>query len=109
MNKEELRINEGSINFWIKENSLNFSDNKSVIIFTIDPEGGSILCIKDIDNKIKFYFVVNGKGREDLEFDISQQNQNIKHMVTFTWNLKNKQLNLFFDGVNMFKKNINFN
>lgn len=108
MNKEVLKIEEGTINFWFKENSLNFSDNKSVQIFNVDPEGGNILCVKDSDNKLKFFFVVIGKGREDLEFDISGEESSKRHMVTFTWNIKDKELNLYFDGQNKVKKIINF-
>lgn len=108
MNNETLKIEEGTINFWIKENSLDFSDNNSTQIFNINPEGGSILCVKDNDNKLKFFFVVIGKGREDVEFDVTNQEQSKRHMITFMWNLKNKELNLYFDGENKVKKTINF-
>lgn len=98
MSKKDLNINEGSINFWINENTLSFNDGVSTRILNFDPKGGSILCIKDADNKLKFFFVVLGEGRVDIEFNVENVDETKKHMVTFTWSLEEKELNLYFDG-----------
>jgi hypothetical protein len=98
MNQEKIRIEEGTINFWIKEHSLDFNDGKTTQIFDANPEGGSILCSKDKDNKLKFFFVVIGKGRRDIELDVSEYDQNKKYMITFTWNLAGNALKLYING-----------
>lgn len=108
INNKNLKINEGTLNFWIKENSINFKDNQSVHILEVNPEGGDILCIKDSDGKLKFFFVVLGKGRVDIEFDVSTLDSSKKHMITFTWNLLEKSLNLYIDGSEVKKQTIPF-
>ena len=64
--------------------------------------------IKDIDNKLKIFYVVLGKGRMDLIFDLSNWTlKGEKHMFTVTWNLKIKEINLFIDGVKAASGKIN--
>lgn len=108
MDNTKLKIEEGTISFWIKEEVIDFNDSKSTVIFQIDPEGGSLLCVKDVDNKLKVFFVVIGKGRIDVEYDVSAAAKEIRHMVAFSWSLKQKELNLYFDGQKVATKTINF-
>lgn len=108
MDNTQLKIEEGTIVFWIKEGSIVFNDSRLVEIFQVDPEGGSILCVKDNDNKLKVFFVAIGKGRIDTEYDVSEVASNKRHMVAFSWNLGQKELNLYFDGTLVAKNSINF-
>lgn len=108
MNSNNLTIQEGTLSFWIKEDAIVFNDSKSTRIFQVDPEGGSILCVKDDDNKLKVLFVVIGKGRIDTEYDVSKITSDKRHMVAFSWSLKQKELNLYFDGKLVAQNSINF-
>lgn len=108
MNTNESKIEEGTISFWIKENKLIYNDNQTTPISAISPEGGSIFILKDADNKIKFFYVVLGKGRVDLEYNVSDLDSNNKHMFVFTWSLKDQRLILYIDGIEKVSKEISF-
>lgn len=108
MDKNQLRIEQGSISFWINEKAINFNDGKATIFFEINPEGGSIFCVKDDDNKLKIFFVVLGKGRVDIEHDVSALDIEKRHMIAFTWSLENKELKLYLDGQMVQIKPISF-
>jgi len=94
----QTNILEGTIEFWIKENKVDYSNSQAIPLFQIDPLGGSILIVKDSDNRIKFFHVFLGKGRTDIEYDVSKLDKTVKHMFAFTWSVKNKELKLFIDG-----------
>lgn len=98
MDNNQLTIEQGTVSFWIKENAIDFNDGKVTQIFQLDPDGGSILCVKDDDNKLKVLFVILGKGRADIEYNVSSLEMGRRHMIAFTWSLENKELVLFLDG-----------
>jgi hypothetical protein len=108
MNNNQLKIEQGTISFWIKENAIDFDDGKVTRIFQLDPDGGSILCVKDDDNMLKLLFVVLGKGRVDIEHDVSVLEKDKRHMIAFTWSLENKEIVLFLDGKKVATKEITF-
>lgn len=103
-----LSIEKGTITFWIKENKIKFNDNEITPMFSVNPSGGSIFIVKDNDNKLKVFYVVLGKGRIDLEYDVSGINSAEKHMVAYTWSFEDRKLNLYFDGSVVASKNITF-
>jgi hypothetical protein len=105
---DELKIDAGTVNFWIKENQIQFNDSKVTSIFSVDSEGGSIFIIKDRDNKLKVFYVVIGKGRIDLESDVSYLSSQAKHMITCTWSLVGKKLGLYIDGKEVAVREISF-
>ena len=107
-NSTNLTIIEGTISFWIKENKIRFTDNQNTPIFSSNPTGGSIFIMKDSDNKLQVSYFVTGKGRVDLEFDVSSINPLKKHLVAFTWSLEKKELKLFFDGKIVAEKEVSF-
>jgi hypothetical protein len=98
MENNQLTIDEGTVTFWIPEKSIKFNDGQSVILANINPLGGSILIVKDDDNKLKVMFVVLGRGRVDIEYDVSELDNQKKHMVAFTWGLKQHEIKLYLDG-----------
>ena len=97
-NTNQSNILEGTIEFWIKEKKVDYSNNQAIPLFQINPLGGSILIVKDSDNKIKLFHVFLGKGRTDIECDVSKLDKSVKHMFAFTWSVKNKELKLYIDG-----------
>ena len=103
---EKLNIKEGTITFWIKERSVNFSDASIVRLFSVDPEGGSILMLKDADAYLKVFFVVLGKGRIDMLFNCSELDGNVAHFIAFTWSTE--ELNLYVDGEKKVSKEVKF-
>jgi hypothetical protein len=88
MNNQKLDIKEGTICFWINEGKIQFNDNKTIPLFQQDLLNGSIFVVKDDDNKLKFFHVCLGKGRTDVEHDVSLLDPNEKHMVAATWSIK---------------------
>jgi len=94
----KLNIIEGTIEFWIGENKIDYANNEAVPLFQVNPLGGSIFIVKDSDNKIKFFHVFLGKGRTDVEYDVSGLNKLKKHMFAFTWSVENKEIKLYIDG-----------
>ncbi len=98
MNNGKLKIEQGTVSFWIKEKAIDFSDGEITRILELNPDGGSLLCVKDNDNKLKVLFVVLGKGRVDIEHNVSELDTEKRHMIAITWSLNNKELVLFLDG-----------
>lgn len=98
MDKKNINLKEGTINFWIPENVFDFKDNKSHILVNQGNPNGSILIIKDNDNKLKFFHVILGKGRTDVEIDVKDLSEKNKYMITATWSVKLKEINLYVDG-----------
>lgn len=95
--ENNLNINEWSINFWIKENSLIYNDDKITEIFNLNPIWWSIFMIKDSDNLFKIMYVVIWKWRVDLEYNASNLDINKPHMITITWNISSNLI-LYIDG-----------
>lgn len=106
--QNESNILEGTIAFWVQPGKVNFSDNKISPICNLNPENGSIFIVKDNDNKIKMFHVYMGKGRTDVEYDISSLDQKQKHMFAFTWSVPAKEINIYIDGKLVAKSTINY-
>lgn len=98
-NSQKSDINEGTIEFEVNADKINYSNGEVVPLFQISPQGGSIFILKDVDNKIKFFHVYLGKGRTDVEYDVSNLDKNKKHMFVFTWSVKNREIKIYIDGV----------
>ncbi len=97
-NQNTFNIEEGTITFWVRKNKINWSDNKIIPLFEKSDGGSSVLILKDSDNRIKFFHVYFGKGRTDVEYDVSGLSSNEQHFFAFTWSVKNKNLTLYIDG-----------
>jgi len=61
-------------------------------IFTVSND------VKDSDNKLKFFHVILGKGRTDVEADVSKLSNDQDHFIAVTWSVKDKQIVLYIDG-----------
>lgn len=93
-------IDEGTISFWVRKDKLQWNDGKMHVLLNLTKEdaSGSIFMVKDSDNKLKFFHVILGKGRVDVETDVSELSTKEDHQVAVTWSLKEKQIRLFIDG-----------
>ena len=108
MNNQKLNIREGTVSFWINENKLQFNDNQITRLLQLSPPNGSVFIIKDNDNKMKFFHVYLGKGRTDIEYDVSNLSPNKRHMIVITWSLKNKEIIMYIDGQQATKSEIKY-
>lgn len=96
---KKIDIREGTIDFWVKEDKVVWNDNKETVLFNIPVnKTGSIFLIKDDDNKLKFFHVILGKGRTDVELDVSNLSLDKPHHIAVNWSLKEKKITLFVDG-----------
>jgi len=96
--KKQLDIKEGTITFWVKENKVIWNDGKVYPLFELSEGGNSIFIIKDSDNKLKFFHVFLGKGRTDVELDVSSLSNTERHFIAATWSLSKKEIALYVDG-----------
>jgi len=95
---QKMNLQEGTIEFWVKENKLIWNDGKANVLFKISKSDGSLFMVKDSDNKLKFFHVVLGKGRTDVETDVSELSINKPHYIAVTWSVKRKEIALYIDG-----------
>jgi len=97
-NNMKFPYKEGTISFWIPKNFIKYNDNKTHILVNRGNEKGSIFIVKDNDNKMKFFHVIIGEGRTDVEIDVKNLSTEKKHMITATWNFYKKENKLYIDG-----------
>jgi len=93
-----IDLKEGTIEFWVKENKVQWNDNQSIVFVNFSNPEGSIFIVKDNDNKLKFFHVILGKGRTDAELDVSLLSNNERHYIAATWSLSKKEIALYIDG-----------
>jgi len=104
MNQEEIKtekidIREGTIAFWVREDKVRWNDNRATVLFNIPVnKAGSLFMVKDDDNKLKFFHVILGRGRTDVEVDVSRLALDKPHNIAVTWSLKEKKISLYVDG-----------
>jgi Concanavalin A-like lectin/glucanases superfamily len=94
----EWNVNEGTISFWVRKGKLQWNDGLIHVLFNLTKNDGSISLVRDSDNKLKFSHVISGKGRTDVEFDVSKLSSEIDHHIVTTWSTKNKETHLYVDG-----------
>jgi len=104
---KEIDIREGTMAFWVREDKVQWNDNKSTVLFNITVNNtGSLFMIKDDDNKLKFSHLIIGKGKTDLETDVSSLSLNKAHHITVTWNINKREAILYVDGELKDKKEV---
>ena len=108
MNNAKMDIKEGSINFWIKEQKIKFNDSKATPLFQANPPNGSLFIVKDSDNKLKFFHVYIGRGRTDVEYDVSGLDFNKRHMITVTWSVTSKEVVMYVDSEKVASSKISY-
>lgn len=98
--QEQIDIRQGTIEFWVRENKLQWNDNNAIVLFNLSTNNkrGSLFMIKDDDNKLKFFYVMLGQGRADTEVDVSGLSLQEPHHIVATWSLKDRKANLYVDG-----------
>ncbi len=103
--RKKIDIKEGTIEFWTDEDKLIWNDNKKNLLFNVSVDTkGSIFLIKDNDNKLKFFHVLIGKGRTDVEIDVSALSNEKPHHIVAIWSLNKRKIVLFIDGGNLKKE-----
>ena len=94
----QIDLREGTIEFWVKRGKLRWNDGLIQVLVNISNEQGSIYIVKDSDNKLKFFHVLLGKGRTDVEVDVSDLSSNEQHHIATTWSITKKEIALYIDG-----------
>lgn len=94
----QLNLEEGTIEFWVKAGKLRWDDGLIQVLVNVSNEQGNIFIVKDSDNKLKFFHVFLGKGRTDVELDVSDLSSDKAHYIAATWSVNNKQTTLYIDG-----------
>jgi len=108
MNNQKFDIKEGTISFWIGEGKIQFDDNNIHPLIQLNSSEGSIFLVKDNDNNLKFFHVYIGKGRTNIEHDVSSLDTNKRHMIAVTWSIKNKEIIMYIDGEKVAKEEIKY-
>lgn len=100
MNKHSdlLNVEEGTIEFRIKKNKLTWNDGLKYDFTNLSNDFGSVLILKDTDDKIKFFHVILGKSRTDVETDVSSLSVSEDHSFAFTWSIETKKIIIYVDG-----------
>ena len=101
MNEEsqmQIDLREGTIEFWVKKNKILWNDGLIQVLVNISNEQGSIFILKDSDNKLKFFHVLLGKGRTDVEIDVSELSSEEPHHIAATWSITKGEIALYIDG-----------
>lgn len=104
----EWNVNEGTIAFRVRKSKLQWNDGLIHVLFNLAKNDGSIFLVKDSDNKLKFFHVILGKGRTDVEFDVSTLSSEIDHHIVTTWSIKNKETHLYVDGKSVAESKITY-
>lgn len=105
--ENKATIRQWTIAFWIEANKLIYNDNKDSVIFTINPIWWSILMNKDENNTLHVAYVVLWKWRLDLNYDVSNLDSKVAHMIAFTWDI-NSKISLYLDWELKIDKSIIF-
>jgi hypothetical protein len=93
-----FNIHEGFITFWIPKNLFNYNDNITHILVNSGNNYGSIFITKDSDNKLKFFHVLIGGGRTDVEIDVKDLDSNKDNMITCNWSIPKRRIKIYING-----------
>lgn len=96
--ENKLNIKEGTVEFWVRENRINWNDGKAYPLFELSEGGNSIFVVKDTDDKLKFFHICLGRGRTDVECETASLNNDKAHHIVATWDIKSKKICLYVDG-----------
>ncbi len=107
--KNKFNIEEGSVAFWVKKSTVNWSGEDVVRLFEITEGGNSIFIVKDSDAKLKFFHVYLGRGRTNLEVDVSDLISEERHHIVAMWSVSKKNLLLYIDAKMRGEEKMSFN
>lgn len=100
-----FNLNKGTIEFWVKENKLDWDNDKSISLLEVSREGGKIVVVKDKKNIMRAIYQ-KGEEKSETSVDVSDLSKQERHQVVFTWNRENNEINLFLDGKKVDQNNI---
>ncbi len=95
---EKIDFKEGTVNFWIPEGEIDYGDNKYALIFNYENKDGLIKIQKDKDNGLKVYYFYNRHGKCFLDMNVDYLDKRKKHMITVTWNLPERKVQLYINA-----------
>ena len=95
--QSQINIKEGTIEFWVKEGKLTWNNGITQVLFNISKSDGNVFLVKDGDNKLKFSHVFLGKGKANIEVDVSELPIDESHHIVTKWNIE-KEIALYIDG-----------
>ncbi|MDP8240683.1 MAG: LamG-like jellyroll fold domain-containing protein [Candidatus Hatepunaea meridiana] len=108
ISNRQVDIKQGTVIVWIKEGQLQFNDNNIHTIMQTNPPNGSIFLVKDNDNYLKFIHIYIGKGRTDVEYDVSDLNPNKEYKIAVAWGVKDKEIIMYINGEEVARSKINY-
>ena len=98
-NDDELNLKIGHIGFWIKRNEIEWDDNKAIVLVNIIKSDGGLFILKDSDNKLKCFNVALGRGKTEIETDVSELDSEKEYFIMFTWDtISTKEISIWIDG-----------
>ena len=97
----------GSYCFWLKK-GMRYNDGQEAVLFNMRKDEGSIILKKDTKNCLDFTHILVGKGKANLEYDVSSLSSDSAHMFGFSWSVKNKEIKLYIDGEFAAKKHMKY-
>lgn len=98
LNKNELNIEEGTVTFRVNAGNVNWADSQTIPLFELSNNGNSIFIVKDSDNRLKLFHVFLGKGKTEVEGDVSNFPSSEPHFIVATWSVSKKEVALYVDG-----------
>jgi len=108
--EKKIDIREGSITFWVKENTVQWNDNQITVLFNITVNTtGSLFMVKDNDNKLKFFHVFLNYGRTDVETVVSMLDPSKRYCIAGNRSVYKKKICFYIDGELKDKKSIQYN
>ena len=97
-NLEQLDIYKGSCVFWLEKGKVQYNDGQSTLILNINKKEGNISLFKDIENKLRFVYEIDGIGKTELSYDVSSLSTEQAHHFTMTWSVESGEINLYINA-----------
>lgn len=94
--EDEIDFNIGTISFPSINDIQKIDWMKDNVLVNIIKDGNGLF-IQKSDGKLKCYHVILGRGRTDVEADVSHLDNEKNYVVAFTWNVKSN-LEIYIDG-----------
>lgn len=103
--KKDLEFKgEGSIYFWLKANSVDYSSNVVDEIAEFFSDDGRVSIYKDKANHLVAKYEAADIVKDSVSVDVSKLLNSERHMVLFMWSTKDKFIELSVDATKVVKR-----